>query len=409
MMISGAKFYLGGRIVAKDILIEGGKIAGIGKFGGKGINAEGLFALPGLIDPHVHLRDPGLTYKEDFRSGTRAALAGGFTTVMDMPNTKPPTTSLSAYGKKLEIARRKAACDYGLHFGATKNNFSEVEKADPATLKLCMGKTTGEMLVDDEGSIMRHFSSFPKNRPLVVHAEDQETLDRTKKSGSGRAALAERVGVEKATSLAERVGRVIYFAHTTTSACAGLAKSWRKSFVEATPHHLFLSSNKDSARLGESSTVYPPLRSERTRRGLWGALHHVDTIGSDHAPHTPRDKRGGAAGFPGLETSLALFLDAYNKGRLELPWIISRMAENPARIFGLGSKGRIAKGYDGDITLVDLREEWKVSADGFESKCGWTPYEGFRLKGRVKKVIFGGELAVEDSIVVGKTKGKKVF
>ena len=409
MIIKNAKFYLGGKVVSKDILIEKGKIAGIGKFKGEGIDAKGLFALPGLIDPHVHLRDPGLTYKEDFHSGTRAALAGGFTTVLDMPNTKPPTTTAKAFKQKQEIAKKKAVCDYGIHFGAAKNNFAEIKKAKPKSLKLCMGETTGNLLVDDVYSILKHFSSFPREKPLIVHAEDTETLEATEKMKKGRAEVAEKIAVEKARLLAEQTDRVVYFAHTTTFEAVHLAKIWKKSFVEVAPHHLFLSIDKDGKRLKKSSKVYPPLRSEADRRELWGALYFVDAVGSDHAPHTPQDKKKGAAGFPGLETTLALFLNAYNKGMVELPWIINRMAENPAKIFGLNSKGRIGKGYDGDITLVDLKEGWEVSADEFESKCGWTPYEGFKLKGRVKKVILRGNLVVDDSKVINEVKGKRVL
>ena len=410
MIIKNARFYLGGKPVTKDILIEKGKIAGIGKFRGEEvIDGKGLFALPGLIDPHVHLRDPGLTHKEDFRSGTRAALAGGFTTVLDMPNTRPPTTSAAALKKKAEIAKKKAVCDYGFHFGATKNNFGEVKKATPGSLKLCMGETTGNLLVDDIYSIWKHFVNFPGEKPIIIHAEDEETLRAMEKMKAGRADAAERIAVEKARMLAEQANRAVYFAHTTTFEAVRLAKIWGKSLMEVTPHHLFLSEEKDRKRLGKFARVYPPLRSEAERRELWGALYNVDTVGSDHAPHTPEEKKGGAAGFPGLETSVALFLDAYNKGMVELPWIINRMAENPARIFGLRNKGRIGKGYDGDITLVDLDEAWTVDPSRFESKCGWSPYEGFKLRGRVNKVILRGNLVVDNAEIVKEVKGKRVL
>ncbi len=409
MIIRNAKFYQGGKVVSKDILIEKGKIAGIGKFKGEGIDAKGLFAFPGLIDPHVHLRDPGLTHKEDFKSGTRAALAGGVTTVLDMPNTKPPATTAKAFKAKLQLAKKSAVCDYGLHFGATKNNFPEVKKAKPNSIKLYMGESTGKLLVDDIYSIWKHFALFPKNKPLIVHAEDEETLNAMKKMKGERGAIAEKIAVEKARLIAEQTGRVVYFAHTTTFEAVHLAKIWERSVVEVAPHHLFLSQDKDGGRLGKFSKVYPPLRSEAERRELWGALYYVDTVGSDHAPHTAADKRAGAAGFPGLETTLALFLDAYNKGMIELPWIINRMAENPARIFGLGSKGRLEKGYDGDITLVDLDEKWTVRAEDFESKCGWSPYERFKLKGRVNKVILRGNLVVDNSKVIKEAKGKRVL
>lgn len=406
MLVKNARFYLNRRLAQKDILIEDGIIAGIGSFSGKGIDAKGLFAFPGLIDPHVHLRDPGLTYKEDFRTGTRAALRGGFTTVLDMPNTKPPTTTKKAFLAKGKIAKEKAVCDYGLHFGATADNFAEVKKAKPPTLKLYMGESTGSLQVEEEKAVKRHFSAFPKEKPIILHAEDGRTIRVTGERGP----FAERVAVNRAASLARGAGRVVYFAHTTTAEAVSLARSWNKAFVEVSPHHLFLSAEREGRQMGASlSKVYPPLRSSGERSKLWGSLPLVDAVGSDHAPHTLEDKRGGAAGFPGLETSLSLFLDAYNRGMLPLPWIVGRMAENPARIFGLKNKGRIAKGMDGDITLVDLREEWMVKADRLESKCGWSPYEGMRLRGRVKKVILRGSLVVDDSEIVDEVYGESVF
>lgn len=409
MIIKNARFYLNGKPAQKDIKVEKGSISAIGSFRGKGIDASGLFVLPGIIDPHVHLRDPGLTRKEDFRSGTRAALLGGFTTVLDMPNTVPPTTTKKALIEKRKIAGKKAVCDYGLHFGATKDNFSEVKSANPASLKLYMGESTGSLQIGSYAAMEKHFSSFPKNRSVILHAEDAQTVKSMEAAGLGRGPLAERVAVLKANEAADKAKRAIYFAHTTTSEAVSLAKSRKNSFVEVSPHHLFLSMGKDGRGLRGLSKVYPPLRTEAQRMALWRALPNVDTVGSDHAPHTLEDKISGAAGFPGLETSLSLFLDAYNKSMLPLPWVISRMAQNPAKIFGLKKKGQIAKGFDADFTLVDLREEWTVRGENLESKCGWTPYEGFRLKGRVKKVILRGNLVVDNSKIINEVRGKEVF
>ncbi|MEM4272693.1 MAG: amidohydrolase family protein, partial [Candidatus Bilamarchaeaceae archaeon] len=315
-----------------------------------------------------------------------------------------------ALKEKRKLASKKAVCDYGLHFGATRENFGEVKKAKPPTLKLYMGKSTGEMLVDDIASLWRHFEGFPSKRPLIVHAEDEETLNSLEKLGiKGRAAIAEKVAVEKARLLASQLNRVVYFAHMSTGESVRMAKLWERSIVEVAPHHLFLSSDKDGKRLKDFCRVNPPLRSEGERRRLWALLHEVDVIGSDHAPHLGEEKKTGSAGFPGLETSLSLFLDAYGRGLVSLPWIIFRMAENPARIFGLHSKGRIGIGYDADFALVDLKKEWRVSADGFQSRCGWTPYEGMRLKGKVDKVVFRGTLAADGGQIVSETKGREVL
>ncbi|MBN2122140.1 dihydroorotase family protein [Candidatus Micrarchaeota archaeon] len=409
MIIKNARFYQNGKLANKDIQIEGGSISAIGSFKGKGIDASGLFVFPGLIDPHVHLRDPGLTQKEDFHSGTRAALRGGFTTVLDMPNTIPPTTTKKALLEKRKIAGKKAVCDYGLHFGATKDNFSEVEAAKPPSLKLYMGESTGSLQVGSYAAMEKHFSTFPKDKPIILHAEDADTIKSMEAAGLGRGPMAERIAVLKANEAAQKAKRVIYFAHTTTAEAASLAKSRRDSLVEVSPHHLFLSTDKDLRYLRRRSNVYPPLRTEAQRTALWKMLPRVDTVGSDHAPHTLEDKAAGAAGFPGLETSLSLFLDAYNKSILPLPWIVERMAQNPARIFNLKKKGQIAKGFDADFTLVDLREEWTVRGRDLESRCGWTPFEGFRLKGRVKKVILRGNLVVDDSKIVDEVKGEEVL
>jgi dihydroorotase len=408
MIIKNARFYLNGKLANKDIKTEGGSISAIGSFKGKGIDASGLFVFPGLIDPHVHLRDPGLTNKEDFHSGTRAALRGGFTTVLDMPNTIPPTTTKKALLEKRKIAKKKAVCDYGLHFGAAEGNFSEVKAAKPASLKLYMGESTGSLQIGGK-AMEKHFSTFPKNKPIILHAEDAETIKSMEAAGLGRAPMAEQVAILRANAAAQKAKRVIYFAHTTTAEAASLAKSRRDSLVEVSPHHLFLSIDKDLKYLKRRSKVYPPLRTEAQRTALWKMLPQVDTVGSDHAPHTLEDKAAGAAGFPGLETSLSLFLDAYNKSILPLPWIAERMAQNPARIFNLKKKGQIAKGFDADFTLVDLHEEWTVRARGLESRCGWTPFEGFRLKGRVKKVILRGNLVVDDSKIVNELKGEEVL
>ncbi len=409
MIIKNARFYQNGKLAQKDIKIEGGAISAIGSFKGKAIDASGLFVFPGLIDPHVHLRDPGLTQKEDFHSGTRAALRGGFTTVLDMPNTIPPTTTKKALLEKRKIASKKAVCDYGLHFGATKDNFSEVKAAKPPSLKLYMGESTGSLQIGSYAAMEKHFSTFPKDKPIILHAEDADTIKSMEAAGLGRGPMAERIAVLKANEAAQKAKRVIYFAHTTTAEAASLAKSRENSLVEVSPHHLFLSMDKDLRYLRRRSKVYPPLRTEAQRTALWKMLPNVDTVGSDHAPHTLEDKAAGAAGFPGLETSLSLFLDAYNKSILPLPWIVERMAQNPARIFNLRKKGQIAKGFDADFTLVDLHEEWTVRGRDLESRCGWTPFEGFRLKGRVKKVILRGNLVVDDSKIVDEVKGEEVL
>ncbi|MCX6768920.1 MAG: dihydroorotase [Candidatus Micrarchaeota archaeon] len=403
MLVKNAKFFLDGKITEKDILIDGERIKAVGSFSGEGIDASGYLVLPGLIDSHVHLRDPGATHKEDFHSGTRAAIAGGITTVLDMPNNNPPTTTLERLEEKRAIASKKAVCDYGFHFGAGTNNFEEVKRAKPGSLKVYMGKTTGGLFLPDEKLIFLHFQNFPKEKPIVVHAEDQAIIDT-----EGRTPLAAQVAVAKAAMLAEKSGRTICIAHASTAREIELAKKWRKSLVETCPHYLFLNQEK-IRHLGNFGKVYPPVREEAERKKLWGALDSVDYVSTDHAPHLPEEKEKGAAGFPGLETSLALMLDAYNKKQVGMGWIVSRMCENPARIFNIRGKGKIAPGFQADLVLVDLKKKWKVRAENMQSKCGWTPYEGMGLKGKAAKVIFRGELVLDGEEMVKEMRGKEVM
>ncbi|MFA5412305.1 MAG: dihydroorotase [Candidatus Micrarchaeia archaeon] len=403
MLVKNAKFFLDGKIVEKDILIDGERIKSLGHFQGSGPDASGFLILPGLIDPHVHLRDPGATHKEDFHSGTRAAIAGGITTVLDMPNNNPPTTTLARLEEKRAIASKKAVCDYGFHFGAGTDNFEEIKRAEPGSLKVYMGKTTGDLFLPDEKIIFLHFQNFPKEKPIVVHAEDQTIIDT-----EGRTPLAAQVAVAKATMLAEKSGRTICIAHASTAKEIELAKKWKKSLVETCPHYLFLNEGK-VAHLKNFARVNPPVRSEQERLALWRMREQIDYISTDHAPHLPEEKEKGAAGFPGLETSLALMLDAYNKKQIGMEWILSRMCENPARIFNIKGKGKIAPGFQADLVFVDLRKEWKVRAENMKGKCGWTPYEGMVLKGRAEKVIFRGELVLDGEEIAEEMHGKEVM
>jgi len=385
LVIKNGLAFLGDKFQKKDILIEDGIISAIGVDlkGSERIDATDMLVLPGLIDPHVHLRDPGLTQKEDMRTGTEAAVAGGFTTIMDMPNNKPPTITEAALAEKREIAKRKAVCDVLFHFGATEDNHDEVAKADPGSLKLYLGTTTGNMAVSDWDAIERHFASFPKDRPIVMHASDHapdETfnLERTFQTE------------ERAIELAKRHKRKVHLAHASAKKEVLISKRCDGCTCEVAPHHLFLSKN-DEAKLGYYAKVYPPLRSEQKRLMLWSALERIDCIATDHAPHTPEDKENGAAGFPGLETSLSLMLLGCQRGLADRIGIFQKMSQNPADIFNLPRKGRIRKGLDGDITILDPKKEWTVQAHLMHSKCGWSPYEGMRLKGKAHTVIRAGK------------------
>jgi len=384
LLVRGGLAFINGSFSSKDILVSDGLIAGVGSGlrADETVDASGCLVLPGLIDPHVHLREPGDTYKEDFRTGGRAAIAGGFTTVMDMPNNRPPTVTVERLEEKKLLAK-KALCDVLFHFGGTDDNFDEVRKADPQSLKLYLGKTTGGLMLHDPASLERHFANLRKDRPVVLHACGENSDE---KKG-----IAETwANVEKCVSLAAKMMRRIHIAHASTGHEILLAKRWSGCTVEVAPHHLFLS-KKDAEKLGPYGKVNPPLRSEQDRIGLWKMLEGADCIATDHAPHTPEDKEAGAAGFPGLETSVALMFDACAKGLLDRIWVAERMSGRVAGAFNLKDRGRLAKGFAGDVTVIDPKKEWKVDASEFETKCRWSPFDGMTLKGRVRTVVRAGK------------------
>jgi dihydroorotase len=398
LIIKNGTVFIKGKFSEQNIAIdiENGVIFSIGNctnFSGvETVNAKGMLVLPGLIDPHVHLREPGDIQKEDFKTGGRAAIAGGFTTVMDMPNNKVPTTTKERYEEKIRLARQKALCDVFFHFGGVDDNFAEVEKIATIapSMKLYLGETTGMMVLRSQASVEKHFKIFPKNKPIVLHTADHS---QTEEEGLAKTYKME----EDAVALAKKLGRRIHVAHASTVREIQIARSYPKCTVETAPHYLFLSS-ADAERLGKSSfgKVFPPLRSEKERSGLWDAIAQVDCIATDHAPHTKEDKVNGAGGFPGLETSLALMLKACELGRLSKPELFKKMSENPAKIFGLSKRGKLEKGFIGDITIVDPNKIWTVKGDEMETKCKWSPYEGMELKGKVHTVIKSGKIVYQD-------------
>ncbi|MGV8176904.1 MAG: dihydroorotase [Candidatus Bilamarchaeaceae archaeon] len=403
LLIKDGIAYRDGEFSKLDILIgDNGRIAGIGagewrKRPDEVLDASGLVILPGLIDPHVHLREPGNTQKEDFFTGSRAAVAGGFTTVMDMPNNREPTVSKARLEEKRRLASGKAVCGIEFHFGATRENFADIRDVDPLSLKIYMGETTGPLLIDDDPTIAKHMRNLRKERQVVLHAEDQREIEKANEAGKERPEKAGIRGVERAVMLGKRTGRKIHIAHASSGKEVGIAKGkggWGLATVETAPHYLFIT-EKERKALGKLSGVNPPLKDDAGRKALWKMLDKVDCIGTDHAPHLLEEKENGARGMPGLETALSLFLDAYGKKLLSLEWVAERMSANPARIFGLAGKGIISEGAAGDLTLVDLKRGWTVRGEELETKCKWSPFEGRALKGRAVEVVRGGKLVFD--------------
>ncbi len=340
-----------------------------------------MFLLPGLIDPHVHLREPGATHKEDFDSGTAAALAGGFTAVLAMPNTTPPLTDRPSLELAKAAARAKARCDYGIYIGAGHDNTNTARELAPLVcgLKMYLDQTHGSLLLESLGNIRQHIANWPAARPIAVHAE-------------GRSMAAVML-------LAALHDRPIHVCHVSRKEEIELIRAAKergmKVTCEVTPHHLFLT-EQDISSLGPGRCeVRPRLASVADRDALWANLDVIDCFATDHAPHTLAEKDGEAPppGFPGLETALGLLLTAVYDRRMSMEDLIARMHTNPKRIFGIPDQAQTEIEVDTDVV-------WEVRAEGMYSRCGWSPYEGARLRGRVRKVVLRGQPVFEDGQVL---------
>jgi dihydroorotase len=338
--------------------------------------------LPGLIDVHVHLRDPGATHKEDFSTGTAAALAGGVVALLDMPNNTLPTVNGQRLSEKAQIASEKAYCDFGFYLGATEDNVGDGATLSHrvAGLKIYMGQTYGPLKMADLAALMAHFRSWPADRPIAVHAEGLATAG--------------------AIALARLYGKRLHICHVSRKAEIELIRKAKESWgatrltCEVTPHHLFLT-QADGARLGNLAHVKPSLGTEEDRAALWDNLDIVDVIASDHAPHTLAEKEGPEPppGVPGLETTLPLLLTAVADGRLSWERLIELTSEKPARIFGLKRDER---------TYIEVGPDDRCILDGssLRTKCGWTPFEGIKVRGHVVRVYLRGALAYADGQVL---------
>ena len=393
-----------------NLLLEGGKIASVTASEPRAdqiIDASGLAVIPGVVDPHVHFRQPGMK-AEDWVSGSKAAIAGGVTTVLDMPNTSPPTTTLALLEAKrrlvLDSTKGSPLVNFGFHFGATASNLNEIRlvggstasgiERQVASVKIFMGSSTGGLLITGE----RDLASVVRGSRLVtVHAEDEPVIklhEGENDHASRRPKEAALSAIRKLTAIGSK--GMVYVCHVTSWEEATLASMF---YREATPHHLFLTSSMMD-KIGSYAKVNPPLRSESERLSLWHALNEgkIDAIGSDHAPHLREDKERDQppSGMPGVETSLPLMLDAHSRGLIKLERIVGLMCEGPAKIFGLQGKGSMRVGADADITLVNLKTRRKVRPESLHYMCGWTPYEGLKLKGWPVATIVGGEVAYRD-------------
>lgn len=382
LLIKNGKIYQNNSLIRKNIFIKEDKISKITSEeirADEVIDAKDKIIIPGLIDPHVHFREPGATHKEDFLTGSMAAAAGGITTFLDMPNTSPPTINLQLLDEKRRLAK-KSIVNYGFHFGTTNDNIAEIKKAENvASAKVYMDFTTGNMKLEDLNSLKKIFSC---NKTVSVHAENDNIL--------------------KAVELIQNSNNGLYLTHISSR--RDLHNSRKEKikndvFVEVAPHHLFLT-KKDIEELGSYAEMKPGLKSKKDRDALWEGIHNgkVNTIATDHAPHTREEKLSlnYPYGVPGCETMLPLLLNALNEKRIELKRIIQLCCENPAKIFEIKNKGFIKENFDADLTIIDLGMEKEVKNDELFTKCKWSPFDGWSLKGWPVTTIVNGNIIFEN-------------
>ncbi|WP_182417210.1 dihydroorotase [Bartonella sp. HY038] len=408
-------------IAIRDIGVIGSKIAQIGSLSENSadevIDCTGLHILPGVIDSQVHFREPGLEHKEDLETGSRSAVLGGVTAVFEMPNTKPLTTTEAALADKVKRATNRMHCDFAFWVGGTRENAHEVAELErlpgAAGIKVFMGSSTGDLLVDDDEGVR----SILKNtrRRAAFHSEDEARLNarkdlRVEGDPSSHPIWRDEIAALQCTQrlvrIAHETGARIHVLHISTAEEIDFLQEHKDvATLEVTPHHLTLSAD-DYARLGTLIQMNPPVREKRHREKLWYGLQQsiIDVIGSDHAPHLLEEKNKpypqSPSGMTGVQTIMPLMLDHVNKGRLSLERLVDMTSHGPARIFGISQKGRIAVGYDCDLTIVDLKRKETIRNEQVGSRAGWTPYDGEQVTGwPVGTVIRGNRVMWEGEIV----------
>jgi len=418
-----------GRCV-RDIGIRDGRIAAIGSIspqkGGEVIDARGLHILPGVIDTQVHFREPGLEHKEDLETGSRAAVLGGVTTVFEMPNTKPLTTSAQTLADKVTRARQRMFCDFAFYVGGTRENIDDIPELERlegcAGIKVFIGSSTGDLLVDDEASLDRIIAKI--DRRAAFHAEDEARLNermglRRKGDPSShpewRDEQAAFIATTRLVGLAEKYKKRIHVLHISTAAeMTFLATHKEWASVEVTPNHLTLVAPDCYRELGAYAQMNPPVRDDSHRQALWAGLASgiVDVLGSDHAPHTREEKEcpypASRSGMTGVQTLVPIMLDHVNAGRLTLERFVDLTSHGPQRLFGIRKKGRIAVGYDADLTIVDLQREETITNDQIASRCGWTPFHGRKVKGWPIGTVLRGAKVMWDGQIVQPARGEPV-
>lgn len=431
-------------VVAADLWVADGKVAGwLAPGAGERLAAErpdvrlvsahGLYILPGLIDVHVHLREPGLEHKEDFVSGTEAAALGGVTTVLDMPNTLPPVSGRKELEEKIALANGRLVVDVGFYGVVSQGNLDaigELAAAGAFAFKMFLGPTTGEIRPPEHGALFAAFEEVARTgRPLVVHAEDREVIEywQGRLMGLGdtyghflqsRPEYGEAAATELAIRLAEASGARVHIAHVATAEGVDVLRTAKERCdhvtCETCPHYLALT-EADWPRLGNKLKILPPVRSSKDQKRLWEAVQDgvIDMIATDHAPHLDSERADknlweAPAGAAGLETMLPLLLDWVNRGRLSLPDVVRLTSERPAKIFGLAPrKGSLRPGADADLVLVDMMQRRVLRGEGMRTRAKSTPFEGMEVQGvPVATYLRGHLVASQGDLIQTERRGK---
>ena len=430
LIIKGGTVATPGGIMPADVGVTGGKIMEIGSFdasqAGDVFEAKGLHVLPGVIDTQVHFREPGLEWKEDLETGSRSAVLGGVTTVFEMPNTDPSTTSPDMMLDKLARAKGRMHTDHAFYAGATHDNtdlLPIMERMDGVCgVKVFMGASTGQLLVEDDEGVERVLNAI--SRRAAFHSEDEyRLLERKKLARQGdwtshyevRDAEAAIMSTKRLLRLARKTGKRIHVLHVTTEEEMDiLAANKDIATVEVTPQHLTLVGPDDYIRLKGYAQMNPPIREERHRAALWRAVNQgiPDLIGSDHAPHTIEEKSrpypASPAGMPGVQTIVPVMLTHVANGKMTLERFIELTSAGPQRVFGIAGKGRIARGYDADFTMVDLNARKTITNEWSASRCGWTPYDGMEAKGWPMATFIRGAMVMCDGALIAPGRGEPV-
>ena len=437
ILIKGAHIVNRGKITVGDVLIKGGRIERVGSEidarADLEINAEGKYLIPGIIDDQVHFREPGLTHKANLYTEPRAAVAGGTTSFMEMPNTKPAALTQELLQQKYDIAAKNSLANYSFFMGASNDNLEEVLRTDPRTvcgIKVFMGSSTGNMLVDDERTLEGLFSKVPML--IATHCEDEATVRANEQAY--REKYGEEVPVKYhpdirsvegcykssslAVELAQRHRTRLHILHISTARELALFRSdipleQKRITAEVCVHHLYFNSS-DYASLDTQIKCNPAIKSAEHQAALFPALldNRLDIIATDHAPHTWEEKQNtyfkAPSGLPLVQHSLNVMLEFYHNGKISLERIVEKMCHAPATCFRVSERGFIDEGYWADLVLVDLDTPWQVKKDNIYYKCGWSPFEGHTFRGQVASTIVSGHLAYHEGHFYEDKKGERL-